>query len=151
MPEHFPLLDKYGLTRIPLRFYAILLLLMRPFMVWIIVLTMPEGGDRFLSSIYPKTDDFATACLIASPLLLVVMTLSQRKEKSHKAWFAVWRYSRWIMLLVACVDLVHTASHWTSYMLVKSPQMVVVPLFLLSSIIWLYNSPQLKQISKEWP
>jgi hypothetical protein len=52
MSDMFPLLDKHGLVRIPLRFYAVLLLLMRPFIVWIIVLTMPEGGDRFLASMF---------------------------------------------------------------------------------------------------
>lgn len=151
MSDFYPLLDKHGLVRIPLRFYAVLLLLMRPFIVWIIVLTMPEGGDRFLASIYPKANDFATACFIACPLLLVVMALSQRKEKSHKAWFKIWQYGRWIMLLVACVDLVHTVSHWPNYMILKSPQMLAVPLFLLSSIMWLYSSEQLKLMSKEWP
>ncbi|EGM76036.1 Protein of unknown function (DUF2919) [Rheinheimera sp. A13L] len=151
MSEFYPLLDKNGLLRIPLRFYAVLLLLMRPFIVWIIALTMPEGGDRFLAAIYPKTNDFATACLIACPLLLVVMALSQRKEKSHNAWFKIWQYGRWIMLMVACADLVHTVSNWPNYMILKSPQMLAVPMFLLSSIMWLYSSEQLKLISKEWP
>ncbi len=151
MSDFYPLLDKHGLTRIPLRFYAVLLLLLRPFIVWILVLTMPEGGDRFLASVYPKANDFATACFIACPLLLVVMALSQRKEKSHKGWFKIWQYSRWIMLLVACVDLVHTVSHWPDHMILKSPELLAVPLFLLSGIMWLYSSPQLKQISNEWP
>lgn len=151
MSDMFPLLDKHGLVRIPMRFYAVLFLLLRPFLVWILVLTMPEGGDRFLASIYPKANDFATACFIAAPLLLVVMALSQRKEKSHKVWFKIWSYSRWIMLLVACVDLVHTVSNWPNYMILKSPEMLAVPLFLVSSIMWLYSSPQLKLISREWP
>jgi hypothetical protein len=79
------------------------------------------------------------------------MALSQRKEKSHVGWFKIWQQSRWIMLIVACVDLVHTVSNWPGYMIVKSPELLAVPLFLLSSILWLYSSDQVKLISKEWP
>lgn len=151
MSDFYPLLDKYGLVRLPLRFYAVLLLLLRPYITWVLVLTMPQGGDKLLATIYPKSTDFMLACLISAPLLLLLAALSQRKEKGGSGWFMIWRQSRWILLLVAAADLVHSVSHLPSYVTVKAPWLLLSPLLLVLSLFWLLRSPVLKQAVKEWP
>ena len=151
MSDFYPLLDKYGLTRIPLRFYAVLLLVLRPYLLWILVLTMPEGGDKLLAAVYPKSNDFLTACLICAPLLLVVAALSQRKDKGHQGWFKLWRQSRWIMLAVVATDLVHSLTHLPNYVMLKAPWLLISPVLLVLSLWWLLKNPVMKQIVTEWP
>lgn len=151
MSQFYPLLDKYGLTRIPFRFYAVLLLVLRPYILWILVLTMPEGGDKLLATVYPKSNDFLTACLICAPLLLVVAALSQRKDKGHQPWFRIWRQSRWILLTVVAVDLVHSLTHLPNYVMLKAPWLLISPVLLVLSFWWLLKSPVMKQVVTEWP
>lgn len=151
MSQNYPLLDKYGLTRIPLRFYALLLLLLRPYLLWILVLTMPEGGDKLLAAVYPKSNDFLTACLICAPVLLLVAALSHRKEQGHRRWFNVWRQSRWIMLVVVATDLMHSLTHLPNYVMLKAPWLLISPLLLLLSFWWLLKNPVIKQVVTEWP
>jgi hypothetical protein len=151
MSQLYPLLDKYGLTWIPLRFYAVLLLLLRPYILWILVLTMPQGGDQLLAAVYPKSNDFLTACLICAPLLLVVAALSQRKDKGRQGWFKLWRQSRWIMLAVTATDLVHSLTHLPGYVMLKAPWLLISPVLLLLSLGWLLASPVMKQVVTEWP
>ena len=68
-----PLLDQDGLHRVPLRFYAVLLLLLRPYLCWLVTLVMPEAERKVvLSFFYPLADDFVRAVLIAIPALLVL-------------------------------------------------------------------------------
>jgi hypothetical protein len=151
MSEFYPLLDKYGLTRIPLRFYAVLLLVLRPYILWILVLTMPEGGDKLLAAVYPKSNDFLTACLICAPLLLVVAALSQRKDKGHQRWFRIWRQSRWILLAVVAIDLVHSLTHLPNYVMLKAPWLLISPVLLVLSLWWLLTNAAMKQVVTEWP
>ncbi len=151
MSDFYPLLDKYGLTRIPLRFYAVLLLVLRPYLLWILVLTMSEGGDKLMAAVYPKSSDFLIACLICAPLLLVVAALSQRKDKGSKGWFKLWRQSRWIMLAVVATDLVHSLTHLPNYVMLKAPWLLLSPALLLLSLWWLLKNPVMKQVVTEWP
>lgn len=151
MSQLYPLLDKYGLTRIPLRFYAVLLLLLRPYILWILVLTMPQGGEQLLAAVYPKSNDFLTACLICAPLLLVVAALSQRKDKGRQGWFKLWRQSRWIMLTVTATDLAHSLTHLPSYVMLKAPWLLISPLLLSLSLCWLLTNAAMKQVVTEWP
>ncbi|WP_127021186.1 DUF2919 family protein [Rheinheimera mangrovi] len=151
MSDFYPLLDKYGLTRIPLRFYAVLLLVLRPYLLWILVLTMPEGGDKLLAAVYPQSSDFLIACLICAPLLLVVAALSQRKDKGSQGWFKLWRQSRWIMLAVVAIDLVHSLTHLPNYVMLKAPWLLISPALLLLSLWWLLKNPVMKQVVTEWP
>ena len=48
----WPVLDDYGLHKVPLRFYALLILLLRPYICWVMVLTLPQTQRDMLRWFY---------------------------------------------------------------------------------------------------
>lgn len=147
----WPVLDDYGLHKVPLRFYWLLLLLLRPYICWVLVLTLPQAQRSMLALFYPLQRDFILACVVAAPVLLLLAALSQRKPKGHQRWNYIWRYGRWIMLAVAVVDLTLTTMHLPAQVMLDAPWRIVAPLLLLISCIWLLRSRTLKAVFAEWP
>ncbi|WP_430456222.1 DUF2919 family protein [Rheinheimera sp.] len=155
-----PLLDQDGLHRVPLRFYAVLLLLLRPYLCWLVTLVMPEAERKaVLSFFYPLADDFVRAVLIAIPALLVLAAVSQRvpydkkqrRGRAKKFWFALWRYGLWLLLAVASVDLYWTISHLPPYVALNAPGLLLIVAALGLSVLYLLRSKQLRLIFTEWP
>ena len=154
-----PLLDDDGLYRVPLRFYLLLLVLLRPYLSWLVTLTLPAEQRTMLSWVYPHSDDFVRACLIALPVLWVLAALTQRvpydqklkRGRAKRFWFAVWRQSRWWLLLVCVLDLYWTISHLPSFVAIKAPWLLLAPLVLTPAILWLCCSKKLRVIFAEWP
>lgn len=155
-----PLLDQDGLHRVPLRFYAVLLLLLRPYLCWLVTLVMPEAERKaVLSFFYPLADDFVRAVLIAIPALLVLAAVSQRvpydkqqrRGRAKKFWFALWRCGRWLLLAVASVDLYWTVSHLPPYVALNAPGLLLIVAALGLSVLYLLRSKQLRLIFTEWP
>ena len=147
----WPVLDDYGLHKVPLRFYWLLVLLLRPYICWVMVLTLPQAQRDMLSWFYPKQHDFIVACLVAAPLLLLVAAQSQRKPKGRAGWRHVWRFGRSIMLLVALADLTLTVWHLPSQVMLDAPWRIISPLLLLLACIWLLRSRTLRAVFAEWP
>ena len=155
-----PLLDQDGLHRVPLRFYAVLLLLLRPYLCWLVTLVMPEAERKaVLSFFYPLADDFVRAVLIAIPALLVLAAVSQRvpydkkqrRGRAKKFWFALWRYGLWLLLAVASVDLYWTISHLPPYVALNAPGLLLIVAALGLSVLYLLRSKKLRLIFTEWP
>lgn len=155
-----PQLDQDGLYRIPLRLYLVLLVLLRPYLCWIVTLVMPEAERKaVLSFFYPLADDFVRAVLIAIPALLVLAALTQRvpydqkqrRGRAKKFWFGLWRYSRWLLFTVVCVDLYWTITHLPPYVALKAPGLLLVVLALALALLYLLRSKQLRLIFTEWP
>ncbi len=155
-----PLLDQDGLHRIPLRFYALLLLLLRPYLCWIVTLVMPEAERKaVLSFFYPLSDDFVRAVLIGIPALLVLAAVSQRvpydkklrRGRAKTFWFGLWRQSRWLLLGVAAIDLYWTISHLPAYVALRAPGLLFVVAALALSCLYLLRSQQLRLVFSEWP
>jgi hypothetical protein len=155
-----PLLDQDGLHRVPLRFYAVLLLLLRPYLCWIVTLVMPEAERKaVLSFFYPLADDFIRAVLIAIPALLVLAAVSQRvpydkkqrRGRAKRFWFALWRCSRWLLLAVAAADLYWTISHLPPYVALHAPGLLLIVLLLALTLLYLLRSKQLRLNFSEWP
>ncbi|KKO48847.1 hypothetical protein VT06_10080 [Arsukibacterium sp. MJ3] len=147
----WPLLDNHGLQQIPLRFYGLLLLLLRPYICWVAELSMMRSQQSLLSQFYPRQHDFMLACLIALPLLLMVAALSQRRPKGQRFWFYLWRPGMWLLWLVTLADMVHSISGLDADVILDAPWRLLAPLLLLLAIIWLLLGKTLPVIFKEWP
>lgn len=147
----FPILDDHGLHKVPMRLYWLLLLLLRPFISWVLVLTLPKEQRDLLAYVYPLQQDFIIACIVASPLLLLVAAISQRKPKGQQVWFNVWRHSRIILLLVALTDLVLTLSHLPNQVMLDAPWRIMAPMAIFIGILWLLSSRTLGLVFAEWP
>jgi hypothetical protein len=147
----FPVLDDYGLHKVPMRLYWLLLLLLRPYISWVLVLTLPESQRDLLAVVYPLQFDFIIACAVASPLLLILVAISQRKPKGQAFWFHIWRQSRLMLLLVAVVDLVLTLQHLPDQVMLDAPWRILAPIALAVGILWLLRSRTLGLVFAEWP
>ncbi len=150
-PPLWPVLDDYGLHKVPLRFYWLLLLLLRPYICWILVLTLPQAQRDMLRWFYPQQYDFIIACLVALPLLLLVAALSQRKPKGYRGWRHIWRFGRHILFVVALLDLGLSISHLPAQVMLDAPWRVITPVLLCVSVCWLWRSRTLRAVFAEWP
>jgi len=150
-PPLWPVLDDYGLHKVPLRFYWLLLLLLRPYICWVLVLTLPQAQRDMLALVYPRQADFVLACAVAAPLLLLIAALSQRKPKGQKRWRHVWQYGRSLLLVVALTDLFLTILHLPSQVMLDAPWRIITPLLLTVSVLWLISSRTLRAVFAEWP
>lgn len=149
--QHWPLLDSNGLQQIPLRFYALLLLLLRPYICWVAELSMMRSQHSLLGQFYPRQHDFLLACLIALPLLLLVAALSQRRPKGLRFWYYLWRPGLWLLWLVTLADLGHSISGLDADVILDAPWRLLAPMLLLLALCWLAFSKTLPHIFKEWP
>jgi len=154
-----PLLDPDGLYRIPNRFYLLLLLLLRPYLCWLLTLTFPAEQRQMLSLIYPHSSDFIRACLLSLPVVLVLAALTQRvpfdakqrRGRAKKFWFGIWRRSRWLLFTVCSLDLYWTVQHLPPYVTVQAPWLLLAPVLLLLALWWLWRNALLPHIFAEWP
>ncbi len=154
-----PLLDADGLHRVPNRLYLLLLLLLRPYICWLLTLTLPADQRSMLGWIYPQSADFVRACLICLPVLLVFAALTQRvpydkklrRGRAKKFWFFIWRHSKWLLLPVVAVDLYWTISHLPPFVALNAPWLLLAPLFLVLALAWLLSSKKLPLVFAEWP
>ncbi|WP_372628084.1 DUF2919 family protein [Arsukibacterium sp.] len=150
-PHYWPLLDNNGLLQIPMRFYGLLLLLLRPYLCWVTELSMMRSEHSLLSQFYPRQHDFLVACLIALPLLLLVAALSQRRVKGHRFWYYLWRPGLWLLWLVTLADFAHSISALDANVILDAPWRLIAPCLLLVAMLWLACSKTLPMIFKEWP
>lgn len=144
-------LDNDGLVVIPLRFYLLLLLLLRPLLSWVLALTIPEQKGEMLAFFYPDQQQFLLACLLALPALLLCVALTQRRPKGHLAWFRVWRYGKWWLLASLVPDLLLTVQALPPYVAVEQPWLLLAPSLLLIFGLWLLRSRRMPQVFAEWP
>lgn len=149
--NEWPLLDKYGLTPIPQRFYWLLIVLLRPYLSWVLVLTLPPQQKDMLKLFYPQQQDFLLACLIALPVLLVVAALTQRSDKRSAAWRPVWRLSQPLLLLCCSADLIYTLYDLPADVVLDAPWRLVSVVALGLSLFWLLSSKTLPMMFREWP
>lgn len=147
----WPVLDDNGLHKVPLRFYWLLLLLLRPYICWVLVLTLPQAQRDMLALFYPRQADFILACAVAAPLLLLIAALSQRKPKGYAGWRHIWRFGRSLMLLVAVPDLILTILHLPSQVMLDAPWRILSPVLIMVGCLWLLRSRTLKAVFAEWP
>lgn len=150
-PVVWPVLDDYGLHKVPLRFYWLLILLLRPYICWVLVLTLPQAQRDMLALFYPRQTDFILACVISSPLLLLLAAQSQRKPKGARRWYAIWRHGRILLLLVTLADLVLTTLALPPQVMLDAPWRIITPLALLLALFWLLRSATLPLVFAEWP
>ncbi|MDR6982344.1 hypothetical protein J2X32_000962 [Rheinheimera pacifica] len=150
-PPLWPVLDDNGLHKVPLRFYWLLLLLLRPYICWVLVLTLPQAQRDMLALFYPRQTDFILACAVAAPLLLLIAALSQRKAKGYAGWRHIWRFGRGLMLTVATVDLLLTILHLPAQVMLDAPWRILSPVLLFIGCLWLVRSRTLRAVFAEWP
>lgn len=154
-----PLVDADGLHRIPTRLYLYLLLLLRPYLLWVLALLMPQQQTDLLGFLYPYRDDFIQAVLVAIPAVLVLTAISQRvpydaKQSRGRAkwfWFGVWRHSRVLLCLTAVADLSLLGRSLLLQGQAHPALTAILALLLVGSTLWLLRNHQVGLVFAEWP
>lgn len=154
-----PRLDHDGLYRVPSRLYWLLVLLLRPYLCWIVTLAMPTDQRQLLAWFYPVPADFIRALLIALPAVLLLAVLTQRvpydakkrRGRARRFWFFCWRHSRLLLILNVVVDLYWTVQHLPNYVSVRAPWLLIAPIALVLGLFYLLKSRQLPLVFNEWP
>ena len=157
--RELPRLDQDGLYRVPSRLYWLLVLLLRPYLCWVVTLAMPSDQRQILAWFYPVTTDFLRALIIAAPAILLMAVLSQRvpydpklrRGRARRFWFFCWRQSRWLLLINVLLDLYWTTQHLPAYVSVRAPWLLIAPIALLLALFYLLKSRQLPLLFSEWP
>ncbi|MAA96434.1 MAG: hypothetical protein CML21_18245 [Rheinheimera sp.] len=149
--HYWPLLDNNGLLQIPMRFYGLLLLLLRPYICWVAELSMMRSEHSLLGQFYPRQHDFLVACLIALPLMILLAALSQRKPKGRRFWYYLWRPGLWLLWLVTLADFAHSVSGLDADVILDAPWRLIAPSLLVVAMLWLACSKPLPLIFQEWP
>lgn len=156
-PE-LPLLDLDGLYRVPTRFYLLLCLVLRPFLLWIVALLMPQQQLDVMSFLYPYREDFFRAIALSWPALLVIAAISQRvpfdpKKSRGRAkhwWFWIWRHSRTLLTLVLLADLANLYWFELHDQFIRFTPVCLVML-LSWALWWLWRNPIVGMMVQEWP
>ncbi len=101
-PEYW---DKYGVYRAPIAFNLSLLVLLRPFLIWVLVAVSRQPELDLMSIFYHSKHDFFIAMGIASGALISAVVYSFRRPSSSPKIATLWRFMRYPMVLTACLDL----------------------------------------------
>lgn len=159
-PQRLPMLDQDGLQLIPWRLKAIFCLCLRPYLVWLVTLTLPEAQRKaVLSFFYPASADFVRATLIAIPVLILLAALSQRvpfdqklkRGRQPRFWSAIWRQGWWLLPAVVAVDLYWTVSHLPAFVALRAPGLLLLVVLLGLALLYLLSSNTVRVVYREWP
>lgn len=147
-PEYW---DKYGVYRTPLGFNLALLVLLRPFLVWLMSALTWRPDLDIMSVFFPSKSNFLVAIGIAAIALLPAVVFSMRRPASSQKWGRIWRHMRWPMLLAAVLDfgwlVMQAASNHYQFSFYLAGQIVLVSWVIL----YLINSRYLTCFFGDWP
>ncbi|KZN29880.1 DUF2919 domain-containing protein [Pseudoalteromonas luteoviolacea] len=147
-PEYW---DKYGVYKTPLGFNLTLIVLLRPFLIWLMSALTWRPDLDIMSLFFPSKDNFFIAIGIGSIALLPALVFSMRRPTSTPRWGDIWGYMRWPLLIAALLDLawllMQAANGHYQFSFYLASQIVLVSWVLL----YLINSRYLTCFFSDWP
>lgn len=147
-PDNF---DKHHYLKPPIGFYFLLVVLLRPYIVWVMSIANREDSTVLLEMLYPNKFDFLTGLAIGSGAVLVTGMFSMRREKTFSWLPKVWGYSRYLLWASWFADL-----SLTLYLVKKAhfhfePGLAGGLLALFFSSLYMIRSVHLKDFFNDWP
>ncbi|MCF2860353.1 DUF2919 domain-containing protein [Pseudoalteromonas sp. SMS1] len=147
-PEYW---DKYGVYRTPLGFNLTLIVLLRPFLIWLMSALTWRPDLDIMSLFFPVKHHFFIAIGIATIALLPALVFSMRRPTSAVRWGTIWVYMRWPLVICAMLDLgwllMQAANSHYQFSFYLASQIVLVSWVIL----YLINSRYLTCFFSDWP
>ncbi|MBQ4814387.1 hypothetical protein A7985_24500 [Pseudoalteromonas luteoviolacea] len=147
-PEYW---DKYGVYRTPIGFNLTLIVLLRPFLIWLMSALTWRPDLDIMSLFFPSKSNFFVAIGIAAIALIPALVFSMRRPSSAARWGELWGYMRWPLLIAAFLDLgwllMQAANGHYQFSFYLASQIVLVSWVIL----YLINSRYLTCFFSDWP
>lgn len=147
-PEYW---DKYGVYRTPLAFNLVLIVLLRPILIWVFSALTRRPELNLMSLFFDSKFHFFVATGIACITLIPTAVYSMRRPSSSPKLAAVWRHMRWPLILTAMLDL-----GWLGYQAAQShysfsPYVAVQIVLVAWVLLYLVKSRYLSCFFGDWP
>ena len=147
-PEYW---DKNGYFRAPIGFMLVLLLLLRPYILWLFAAASRREDLNLMAIFYPQKQQFFVALALAGLSFVITICYLLRRPNAPQWPKHIWRYGRWILLINVSADLTWTLlqakSQYYSFSLGLAAQLVL----LSWAGLYLLKSRYLSVYFKEWP
>ncbi|MFY8272764.1 DUF2919 domain-containing protein [Pseudoalteromonas sp. SSDWG2] len=147
-PEYW---DKHGAYRTPIGFTLALIVLLRPYLIWVFAAISRRPELDLVALVYAQKSDFFIALGIAAVAILPATVYSFRRPGAKPLFKAMWPVMRWPLIICALLDLgwlILQASQqhykFSFYIAIQAVGVAWVLLFLL-------RSRYLKVFFADWP
>jgi hypothetical protein len=147
-PDDF---DKHHYLKAPIGFYFLLLMLLRPYIIWVVSVANRSDATVLIQSLYPDKNDFFVGLISGIGALIVTVCFSQRRDKTFNWLPSFWQYSKPLLWLSLLVDLLLTMwvikhSHYSFKI-----QYAAIFCGLFFSALYLFKSTRLTDFFANWP
>ncbi len=147
-PEYW---DKHGVYRTPIGFSLTLIVLLRPYLIWVFAAISRRPEMDLVALVYAQKNDFFVALGIGALALLPATIYSLRRPGSSQKLKPIWAKMRWPLILCALLDLswliFQAAGQYYKFSFYIAIQAVAVAWVLL----YLLRSRYLKVFLADWP
>ena len=147
-PEYW---DKHGAYRTPIGFSLALIVLLRPYLIWVFAAISRRPELDLVALVYSQKQDFFVALGIGALALVPATIYSLRRPSSSVKLKPIWKTMRWPLLLCAVLDLswliIQAAHQYYAFSLYIAIQAVAVAWVLL----YLLLSRYLTVFLADWP
>lgn len=147
-PDDF---DKHHFLKAPVGFYFVLLMLLRPYIIWVMSVANRKDGTSFITMLYPDKNDFLVGLLTGIGALIVLLLFSMRRDKSFDWLPGVWKNSRWLLWVSLVADVALSLWIISNSNFTFKPEQAGGIFALLLCALYLFKNERLKDFFHNWP
>jgi predicted ferric reductase len=147
-PEYW---DKNGLYRAPVGFILVLVLLLRPYILWLLTVATRREDLNFIAIFYPLKQQFFVALSIAVISLVISLCYILRRPNASQWPKYIWRYARWLLLINVMLDLAWSVIQIQNQYFSFSTGLATQLMLLCWAALYLIKSRYLSVYFAEWP
>ncbi|MFT5162881.1 MAG: hypothetical protein ACI9FJ_001461 [Alteromonadaceae bacterium] len=147
-PDDF---DQHGYLKAPKGFYIVLLVLLRPYIVWVLSVANRKEPTALIEFLYPLKTDFFMGLATGAGALLVFAFSSLRRKEAYGWIPPCWKLSRWLLWVTLLADVVLTLIVVKNAHFYFQYQHAAVFLSLFFSGLYLFKSHRLQDFLQDWP
>ena len=147
-PDDF---DKHGYLKAPIGFYLLLVVLLRPYIIWILSVANRKESTVLIESLYPVKSDFFMSLAIGFGAVLVFAFSSLRRKDAFGWLPTVWKASAGLLWITLLADFLSTLNVVKNAHFIFQNQHAAVFLGLFFAALYLYKSQRLADFLRDWP
>ncbi|WP_440055238.1 DUF2919 domain-containing protein [Pseudoalteromonas sp. T1lg65] len=147
-PEYW---DKYGVYRTPIAFNFALLVLLRPFFLWLVSALTWRPDLDLMSLFFNTKSDFFISSAIATIAVVPAVIFSMRRPTSSPKLAKVWRFMRLPLIISASLDLVWLIVQASKFHYHFSAYIAVQAVLVIWTLLYLMRSRYLSHFFADWP
>lgn len=147
-PDNF---DPQGYLKAPKGFYLLLVMLLRPYIIWVLSVANRQESTLLVESFYPLKSDFFIGLATGAGALLVFALSSLRRKDAHVWLPRCWGYSGRLLWVSLLADISLTLYMVKSHHFAFENEQAVVFLGLFFSVLYLFKSRHLNDFLQDWP